>query len=296
MKAITGRSFSSASWRIRWNSRCDWTGEPPGELITSATARALRIAKARSSGRATWASVRPGRNGVEKPITPESLTTGTTGMSPRKRFGSSGWSVARAAANSWPRCSDMGGSAIMFLFYRRQTSPDFSHGAPITFSQPLECLLRQAWETPQAIVSIVPTRNEKHICCCLWSMPSPQSRTSIRSGDCRNARSEESHGVTVARSIPLQLTLDFPDRQRPGPAQHRFGFHCRMSRAVIEKKRWQQRKRRMASFFRLHQYPDCRLACTAVHRKDHNAPEVLFECGEHARKPIGTPNHRQRSR
>ena len=43
--------------------------------------------KARSSWRATPASDSPGLSGVEKPMTPESRTTGTTGMSPRSRFG-----------------------------------------------------------------------------------------------------------------------------------------------------------------------------------------------------------------
>ena len=64
---------------MRWNTRCDWTAEPPGELISSATARARGHAKARSSGFATDASVKPGRSGVEKPMTPVSRTTGTTG-------------------------------------------------------------------------------------------------------------------------------------------------------------------------------------------------------------------------
>ena len=75
---------------MRWNTRCDCTAEPPGELISSATARARGQAKARSSGFATDASVSPGRSGVENPMTPESRTTGTTGMSPRKRRGSTG--------------------------------------------------------------------------------------------------------------------------------------------------------------------------------------------------------------
>src|SRR6266850_257660 len=64
--------------------------EPPGELIASATARARGQAKARSSCLATFASVMPGRSGVENPITPVSRTTGTTGMSPRNRRGRTG--------------------------------------------------------------------------------------------------------------------------------------------------------------------------------------------------------------
>ena len=71
----------------RW-IRCDCTGEPPGELISSATALARRIVNARSSGRATLASVSPGRSGVERPIAPDSRTTGTTAPPPRRRFGS----------------------------------------------------------------------------------------------------------------------------------------------------------------------------------------------------------------
>ena len=71
----------------RW-IRCDCTGEPPGELISSATALARRVVNAFSSGRATLASVRPGRSGVERPIAPDSRTTGTTAPPPRMRFGS----------------------------------------------------------------------------------------------------------------------------------------------------------------------------------------------------------------
>src|ERR1700752_1156421 len=88
---MTARFFSAESWRMRWNARCDCTADPPGELISSATARARGHANARSSGFATEASVRPGRSGVEKPITPLSRTTGTVGVSPRKRRGSTGF-------------------------------------------------------------------------------------------------------------------------------------------------------------------------------------------------------------
>ena len=61
--------------------------------------------KARSSGRATLASVRPDFSGVEMPITPDSRTTGTTGVSPRNRFGNIGRSAARALANNCFKCS-----------------------------------------------------------------------------------------------------------------------------------------------------------------------------------------------
>ncbi len=57
------------------------------------------------------ASVSPGFRGVEKPMTPESRTTGTTGT-PRSRFGNIGCSAARALANSCRRCSDMFCSAM----------------------------------------------------------------------------------------------------------------------------------------------------------------------------------------
>src|SRR5215831_10863455 len=69
--------------------RCDCTAEPPGELMASATAAPF-MAKARSRERATVEMVRPGLSGVEKPITPERRTTGTTARCARKRGGSSG--------------------------------------------------------------------------------------------------------------------------------------------------------------------------------------------------------------
>jgi hypothetical protein len=56
-------------------------------LITSATALACLVAKARSSVLAMPASVRPGRNGVTAPITPDSRTTGTTAASRRNFAG-----------------------------------------------------------------------------------------------------------------------------------------------------------------------------------------------------------------
>ena len=74
---------------MRRKIRCDCEGEPPGELMISATARALRTEKARSSALATVDNSRPGRSGVTTPMTPASRTTGTTGMSRRKRAGSS---------------------------------------------------------------------------------------------------------------------------------------------------------------------------------------------------------------
>src|SRR5436305_5486697 len=55
--------------------------------MTSATALAFLVAKARSSILAIPASVMPGRNGVTAPITPASLTTGTTAAPGRHRAG-----------------------------------------------------------------------------------------------------------------------------------------------------------------------------------------------------------------
>ena len=71
------------------------TGEPPGELIASATALMLLMENARSSERATLAMVIPGRSGLEMPIAPARRTTGTIGRSERKRAGISGRSFAR---------------------------------------------------------------------------------------------------------------------------------------------------------------------------------------------------------
>ena len=98
MKARTGIFFSSANWRMRRKIRCDCAGEPPGELMISATARALRVEKARSSERATVESISPGRSGVTTPMTPDSRTTGTTGISARKRAGTSERRRARILA------------------------------------------------------------------------------------------------------------------------------------------------------------------------------------------------------
>ena len=78
MNAITGRFFSPASVRIRLAMSADCTGEPPGELIASATALAPRILNARSSAGLIPVSERPMPRRDGPPITPESRTTGTT--------------------------------------------------------------------------------------------------------------------------------------------------------------------------------------------------------------------------
>ena len=110
----------------RW-IRCDCTGEPPGELIRSATALARRVVNAFSSGRATLASERPGRSGAESPIAPDRRTTGTTAAPPRMRFGSQGRTASRRLASIWRKCSGMPWSAIV----RSQgvaTGQDFAPG------------------------------------------------------------------------------------------------------------------------------------------------------------------------
>ena len=53
---------------MRLKIRCDCTGEPPGELMTTATVGSFDSAKAFSIGPATEASASPGRNGVAMPM------------------------------------------------------------------------------------------------------------------------------------------------------------------------------------------------------------------------------------
>src|SRR5471030_1122922 len=62
----------------------DWTGEPPGELMASATALAPRWPKARASRGATDSTDRP-REPSRPPeaMTPDRRTTGTT--APRRK-------------------------------------------------------------------------------------------------------------------------------------------------------------------------------------------------------------------
>src|ERR1043166_5273583 len=101
--------------------RCDCTAEPPGELIASATAEALRNENARSSERAIEDMVSPGRNGVEKPITPDMRTTGTTAAPPRRRAGSS----VRTRSTSFCKVSRIGEDIgpNRFRLKRYQTTP-----------------------------------------------------------------------------------------------------------------------------------------------------------------------------
>src|SRR5215510_8995956 len=114
--------------------KCDCTGEPPGELMSSATARALRTENARSSWRAIDASMRPGRRGLDTPMTPASRTTGTIGISLRSRRGVSGRSSSRALANSCLRCSDLPWSAMISTH-----SPDRSHVIVILSHRRVNC-------------------------------------------------------------------------------------------------------------------------------------------------------------
>src|SRR5262249_27400318 len=75
---------SAASRRMRWAISADCTGDPPGELMASATAFAPGKAKARASKGATVSIDSPRRpSTAPAAITPESRTTGTAG--PRRR-------------------------------------------------------------------------------------------------------------------------------------------------------------------------------------------------------------------
>src|SRR5262245_57869684 len=85
---------------------CDCTAEPPGELMTSATALAPRCLNALSNVRARPNSVSPGRSGVAKPMTPASRTTGTTAMPRRQRRGVTARNHCRTRApNVWSEVS-----------------------------------------------------------------------------------------------------------------------------------------------------------------------------------------------
>src|SRR5215467_5308152 len=66
--------------------------------MTKATACARRVEKARSSDFAIVDSNNPGRRGVTTPITPVRRTTGTTGMSLRKRRDKPGGKIDQALA------------------------------------------------------------------------------------------------------------------------------------------------------------------------------------------------------
>src|SRR5689334_2970145 len=69
---------------MRLKMRWDCTGDPPGELITTATLGSLERLKAFSRGPATDARASPGRNGVAMPMGPEKRSTGTTGLRLKK--------------------------------------------------------------------------------------------------------------------------------------------------------------------------------------------------------------------
>src|SRR5262245_20696645 len=73
-------SLSLASWRRRVKIRCDCTGEPPGELMTTATVGSFEKLNAFSMAPATDASAKPGRSGVAMPMGPEKRNTGTVGL------------------------------------------------------------------------------------------------------------------------------------------------------------------------------------------------------------------------
>src|SRR3954466_4365504 len=71
---------------MRWAISADCTGEPPGELMASATALAWRVLKARASSGAVVSIDRPrGPSRLPEAMTPFRRTTGTTGPR-RQRF------------------------------------------------------------------------------------------------------------------------------------------------------------------------------------------------------------------
>ena len=112
-EAITGRFFSSASWRMRRKIRCDCTAEPPGELITSATAFAPRTAKALSRARARPAIVRPGPQRGRKSDHAGEPHDRNDRDPARQRRGSIGRSRSRPRRYSCRRCSVIVVSAMV---------------------------------------------------------------------------------------------------------------------------------------------------------------------------------------
>src|SRR5262245_8130682 len=72
---------------MRLKIRCDWTGEPPGELTVIATLGNLEAVKAFSMAPASDAKARPGLNGVTMPIAPVKRKTGTIGPRLKKSIG-----------------------------------------------------------------------------------------------------------------------------------------------------------------------------------------------------------------
>ena len=76
---MTGSFFSSAKARMRLKIRCDCAAEPPGELMTSATALAPGTEKARSRSGATLDMATPVRSGITAPMGPDSRNTGMMG-------------------------------------------------------------------------------------------------------------------------------------------------------------------------------------------------------------------------
>src|SRR5262245_45772307 len=65
---------------MRLKIRCDCTGDPPGELMETATVGSLERLNAFSIGPAKEAIASPGRSGVTMPIGPDRRSTGTTGL------------------------------------------------------------------------------------------------------------------------------------------------------------------------------------------------------------------------
>src|ERR1700716_2640489 len=72
---------------MRWPISADCAGDPPGELIASATALAPRVSKARLSNGETDSTdrLRPLKRPLEA-MTPDRRTTGTTGPRRKRSF------------------------------------------------------------------------------------------------------------------------------------------------------------------------------------------------------------------
>ena len=102
-KAMTGIFFSAARARMRLKMRCDWAGEPPGELIDDRDR--LRAAGLRRPARAsspTLAMPSPARSGSPPRSRRASRTTGTTGAADRGTAGKRARSGRGSASGEFP--------------------------------------------------------------------------------------------------------------------------------------------------------------------------------------------------
>src|SRR5215212_7071844 len=101
---------------MRWPIKADCTGEPPGELIASATALAPRVLKARASSGATLSMERP-RLPKRPPeaMTPDSRTTGTTGPRRKRSFNQPSMSGNVPAATSEGKRAGVAQDGLSFV-------------------------------------------------------------------------------------------------------------------------------------------------------------------------------------